>query len=160
MNVMQSTEATTPTATSTAARPAAALRLLGYGAVGAYFGIVLIKGQVADWFRIQEMFRLHQFHMFGIIGSAILTAMISVWLLRRLHARSLSGKQISVGDKSVSKGQVIGGLLFGFGWAATGACPGPLFAQIGSGATIVLVTLFSALVGTWLYGWLKPRLPH
>jgi uncharacterized membrane protein YedE/YeeE len=136
------------------------VRGVSYLLVGIYFGIILIKGQVADWFRIQEMFRLQQFHMFGIIGSAILTAMVSVWLLRRLNARSGRGDPISVGDKTSHKGQLIGGFIFGLGWAATGACPGPLFAQIGSGATVMILALGSALVGTWIYGWLRPHLPH
>jgi hypothetical protein len=135
-------------------------RGIGYLLVGVYFGIVLIKGQVADWFRIQEMFRLQQFHMYGIIGSAIVTAMISVWLLRRLNARSGRGDPIAVASKASHKGQLIGGFVFGLGWAATGACPGPLFAQIGSGHSIMLLALASALAGTWLYGWLRPRLPH
>lgn len=147
-------------ATSPDAARGRLVRSIGYLLVGVYFGIILIKGQVADWFRIQEMFRLQQFHMFGIIGSAILTAMVSVWLLRRLNARSGRGDPIAVGDKTSHKGQLIGGFIFGLGWASTGACPGPLFAQIGSGASIVLLTLASALVGTWIYGLLRPHLPH
>jgi uncharacterized membrane protein YedE/YeeE len=159
MNIMQSPTTTTP-ATAAPSRIAAVTRALGYMLVGAYFGIILIKGQVADWFRIQEMFRLQQFHMYGIIGSAIATAMFSVWLLRRLQARSTKGVPITVSSRQLNKGQIIGGILFGFGWAATGACPGPLFAQIGCGASIIVVTLLSALAGTWIYGWLRPRLPH
>ncbi len=135
-------------------------RLAGYLLAGVYFGIILIKGQVADWFRIQEMFRLQQFHMFGIIGSAILTAMVSVWLLRRTRARSTLGTPVSIGDKERHRGQALGGFIFGLGWAATGACPGPLFAQIGSGASFMLLALGSALLGTWLYGLVKPKLPH
>lgn len=148
------------TVTPASSRRGRLVRGAGYLLVGIYFGIVLIKGQVADWFRIQEMFRLQQFHMYGIIGSAILTAMASVWLLRRLGARSGRGGPVTISPKTTHRGQLIGGVIFGFGWAATGACPGPLFAQIGSGASIVLLTLFSALVGTWIYGWLRPRLPH
>lgn len=135
-------------------------RGIGYLLVGIYFGIVLIKGQVADWFRIQEMFRLQQFHMYGIIGSAILTAMLAIWLLRRMNARSGRGDPIAVEVKDSHKGQWIGGFIFGLGWAATGACPGPLFAQIGSGASVMILALASALAGTWIYGWLRPRLPH
>jgi uncharacterized protein len=156
MNAKPSTAA--PTAQATAAGSLA--RVIGYLLVGVYFGIILIKGQVADWFRIQEMFRLQQFHMFGIIGSAILTAMFSLWLLRRLNARSTLGKPITVNSKQRHHGQMIGGFIFGLGWAATGACPGPLFAQIGSGASIVLLTLASALLGTWIYGLVRPKLPH
>lgn len=147
-------------ATTTATRRGNLVRAAGYLAVGIYFGVILIKGQVADWFRIQQMFHLQQFHMFGIIGSAIVTAMAGVWLLRRMQARSSQGDLVSVGAKTLHKGQLIGGFVFGLGWAATGACPGPLFAQIGSGASIVLLTLAGALLGTWIYGWLRPRLPH
>ena len=147
-------------ATSANATRGRVMRGIAYLLVGVYFGIILIKGQVADWFRIQEMFRLQQFHMYGIIGSAIVTAMISVWLLRRMNARSGRGDPVSVAGKASHKGQLIGGFVFGLGWAATGACPGPLFAQIGSGHSIMLLALGSALAGTWLYGWLRPRLPH
>ncbi len=134
--------------------------MVGYVLSGAYFGIVLIKGQVADWFRIQQMFHLQQFYMFGVIGSAIVTAMISLWILKQLDIRSRSGEPLRVPVKPVNKGQLIGGLLFGLGWAATGACPGPIYAQLGAGNSIVLVTFVSALAGTWVYGRLRQRLPH
>ena len=145
---------------ATTSRRGQLVRGIGYLLVGVYFGIVLIKGQVADWFRIQEMFRLQQFHMYGIIASAIVTAMLAVWLLRRMNARSGRGEPVTVGRKASHKGQMIGGFIFGLGWAATGACPGPLFAQIGSGASIMILALASAVLGTWVYGWLRPRLPH
>lgn len=137
-----------------------AVRVLGYLLAGMYFGIVLIKGEVADWFRIQEMFRLEAFHMYGVIGSAILVAMTGIWILRRMQVRASSGERIAVRTRSADKGQLIGGLMFGFGWALTGACPGPLFAEAGAGYGIVLVAIASAFAGTWLYARLQARLPH
>lgn len=131
-----------------------------YLLVGVFFGLVFIKSEVISWFRIQEMFRFESFHMYGIIGSAVLVAMISVWLIKRFNIKTIDGEPIVLADKVFSKGQIIGGLLFGFGWALTGACPGPLFAQIGTGATVVVVTLLSAIGGTWVYGRLRDKLPH
>lgn len=131
-----------------------------YLLVGIFFGLVFIKSEVISWFRIQEMFRFESFHMYGIIGSAVLVAMISVWLIKRFNIKTIDGEPIVLADKVFSKGQIIGGLLFGFGWALTGACPGPLFAQIGTGATVIIVTLLSAIGGTWVYGRLRDKLPH
>lgn len=123
-----------------------------YLIAGVLFGIILVKSEVISWFRIQEMFHFQSFHMYGVIGSAVVTGMISYWLIRKLGLKTFDGKEIKFAPKKFHKGTVIGGLLFGFGWALTGACPGPLYAQIGNGASIVIVTLFSALVGTWVYG--------
>lgn len=133
---------------------------LRYLLAGTAFGVVLVKSEVVSWFRIQEMFRLQSFHLFGIMGSAIAMGMLSVWLIRRFGVKTLAGEPIVPGKKSFHKGQVYGGLLFGCGWAMTGACPGPLFAQIGAGAAVVTVTLLGALAGTWVYGFLRDRLPH
>jgi uncharacterized membrane protein YedE/YeeE len=133
---------------------------LKYLVVGILFGIVFVKAEVVSWFRIQEMFRLQSFHMYGIIGSAVLVGMISVWLLKKFNIKTIYGEPIVFHPKTFNKGQIIGGLLFGLGWALTGACPGPLFAQIGTGATVVAVTLLSAVAGTWVYGLLRDRLPH
>jgi len=127
---------------------------------GNAFGILLIKGEVISWFRIQEMFRLQSFHMYGIIASAIATGIISILLIKKFKLRTINKQEIIITPKKFQKGYVYGGLLFGFGWAITGACPGPLFAQIGSGATVVIVTLLSAIAGTWVYGFFKERLPH
>ncbi len=127
---------------------------------GIFFGILLIKGEVISWFRIQEMFRLESFHMYGIIGSAIMTGMISIFLLRKLRIKTINKEEIVLKPKKFHKGYIYGSLLFGFGWAITGACPGPLFAQIGSGATVVIITLLCAIAGTWVYGFLKEKLPH
>lgn len=131
-----------------------------YLLAGVLFGILLVKSEVISWFRIQEMFRLQSFHMYGVLGSAVITGIISVWLLKKFKAKTLQGEPIILQPKKFTKGQIYGGLLFGFGWAITGACPGPLYAQIGTGATVVVVTLLSAIAGTWLYGLLKEKLPH
>ncbi|MES3016668.1 MAG: DUF6691 family protein, partial [Bacteroidota bacterium] len=128
--------------------------------VGILFGIVFVKAEIISWFRIQEMFRLQSFHMYGIIGSAVVVGLISVLIIKKFDIRTLSGDKITFRDKTFSKGQIYGGLLFGLGWAVTGACPGPLFAQIGTGATVVIITFMSALAGTWTYGYLKEKLPH
>lgn len=127
---------------------------------GIFFGIVITKAELISWFRIQEMFRLQSFHMYGVIGSAVVTGMLSVWLIKKLKIKSLDGEPIKIADKKFNKGQIYGGLIFGFGWAITGACPGPLFAQIGTGALVVTVTLLSAIFGTWVYGKFREKLPH
>ena len=133
---------------------------LKYLFVGILFGIVFVKAEVVSWFRIQEMFRLQSFHMYGIIGSAVIVGIISVWLIKKLNIKTVYGEPIAISPKTFNKGQIYGGLIFGFGWAITGACPGPLFAQIGTGATIIIVTLLSAVAGTWVYGYFRDKLPH
>ncbi|MCF2443454.1 YeeE/YedE family protein [Dyadobacter sp. CY345] len=133
---------------------------LKYLLVGLVFGILFVKAEVISWFRIQEMFRLQSFHMYGIIGSAVVVGMVSVWLIKRFQIKTIHGERITFTDKKFNKGQIYGGLLFGLGWGLTGACPGPLFAQIGIGATVVLVTLLSAIAGTWVYGRFRENLPH
>lgn len=133
---------------------------LKYLFIGIAFGIVFVKAEIISWFRIQEMFRLESFHMYGVIGTAVLVGMISVFIIKKLNIKTLSGEKIVFKDKVFNKGQIYGGLIFGLGWAMTGACPGPLFAQIGTGATVILVTLLSAVAGTWTYGLLRERLPH
>ena len=131
-----------------------------YLLVGTFFGILFMKAEVISWFLIQEMFRLQSFHMFGIIGSAVFVAMISVFLIKKFNIKTIHGEPIVLKDKKFNKGQIYGGLMFGIGWAITGSCPGPLFAQIGTGATVVIVTLLSAIAGTWVYGKLRDKLPH
>lgn len=128
--------------------------------MGILFGIILIKAEVISWFRIQEMFRLQSFHMYGVIGSAVVVGMISVLLIKKLNIKTLYGEKIVLDNKKFNKGQIYGGLIFGLGWALTGACPGPLFAQIGYGSSVVIVTLLSALTGTWVYGFFREKLPH
>jgi uncharacterized membrane protein YedE/YeeE len=133
---------------------------LKYLIAGIFFGIVLVKAEVISWLRIQEMFRLQSFHMYGVIGSAVVTGIISVWIIKRFGIKTVYGEPVVILKKKFNKGQIYGGLLFGFGWAITGACPGPLFAQIGTGATVVCVTLLSAVAGTWVYGLIREKLPH
>lgn len=127
---------------------------------GTLFGIILTKSEVISWFRIQEMFRLESFHMYGVIGSAILVGVISVFTIKRFDIKTIYGEKVDLHSTPFNKGQVIGGLCFGFGWALTGACPGPLFAQIGTGATVTIITLLSAISGTWVYGLIREKLPH
>ena len=127
---------------------------------GILFGIILLKSEVISWFRIQEMFRLQSPQMFLVLGSAVVTGVISVWIIKKLKLKTINGQEITFPVKKFQKGQVFGGLMFGFGWALTGACPGPLFAQIGSGVTIVIVTTLSAVAGTWAYGRIRHKLPH
>ena len=133
---------------------------LKYLLVGLLFGIVFVKAEAASWFRIQEMFRLQSFHMFGVIGSAVAVGFLSVFLIKKFKIRTIYGEPIQFSTKTFNKGQIYGGLIFGFGWAITGACPGPLFAQIGTGATVIAVTLLSAIAGTWVYGYFREKLPH
>lgn len=133
---------------------------LKYLAAGILLGIVFVKSEIISWYRIQEMFRLQSFHMYGVIGSAVVTGAVSVWLIKRFRIKTIYGEPIVFHPKKFNKGQIYGGLLFGAGWALTGACPGPLFAQIGTGATVVAIVLISAVAGTWTYGFFREKLPH
>ena len=128
--------------------------------VGVLFGIVFVKAEIISWFRIQEMFRLQSFHMYGVIGSAVVVGALSVWAIKKFNIKTIHGEEVTFQSKKFNKGQIIGGLMFGLGWAMTGACPGPLFAQIGTGALVVIVVLLSAVAGTWMYGFLREKLPH
>jgi uncharacterized membrane protein YedE/YeeE len=131
-----------------------------YLVVGVFFGIVFVKAEIISWYRIQEMFRLHSFHMYGVIGTAVVTGAISVWLIKKFSLKTMQGEKVVLHERKFHWGYVIGGLMFGLGWAITGACPGPLFAQIGSGFLVIFVTLLSAIAGTWVYGLLQEKLPH
>ena len=131
-----------------------------YMIIGIAFGIVFVKAEIVSWFRIQEMFRLASFHMYGVICTAVVVGVISVFLIKKFNIKSLNGETITIAPKTFQKGQIYGGLLFGLGWALTGACPGPLFAQIGSGFGVVAVTFLSAVAGTWTYGYFKEKLPN
>jgi uncharacterized membrane protein YedE/YeeE len=133
---------------------------LKYTFVGILFGIVFVKAEIISWFRIQEMFRFESFHMYGVIGSAVVVGMISVLIIKKFNIKTIYGEPIKITPKVFNKGNIYGGLLFGMGWALTGACPGPLYAQIGTGVTVVVVTLLSAIIGTWFYGYFKDKLPH
>ena len=145
------------------ARPLSGAGLLVYLAIGTYFGIVVTKGEVVSWFRIQEMFRFQSFHMYGVIATALAVAMVSLALIKSRRVRTVRGDEIVVPPKELGRRGYrywIGGTLFGLGWSLAGACPGPIFALIGNGVTVYGVVLLSALLGTWLYGVLRPRLPH
>ncbi|MFC5285126.1 DUF6691 family protein [Pedobacter alpinus] len=133
---------------------------LKYLILGVLFGIVFVKAEIISWFRIQEMFRLSSFHMYGVIGTAVVVGLISVLIIKKFNIKTLEGEKVVFHPKTFNKGQIIGGLIFGLGWAITGACPGPLFAQIGSGFLAIIVTLLSAIAGTWLYGKFRDVLPH
>lgn len=127
---------------------------------GIVFGIILVKSEVISWFRINEMFKLQAFHMYGVIGSAVVVGMVSVLLIKRFKVKTISGDEVVIPKKQFTWGNVIGGLIFGLGWAITGACPGPLYALVGSGYLVVIVTLLSAIFGTWAYGAVRDKLPH
>jgi uncharacterized membrane protein YedE/YeeE len=133
-----------------------------YFLLGICFGIVLTKSEVLSWFRIQEMFRFESPRMYEIIASAVAVAAASVAIVKRLRLKTASGEPITIPPKQLGHGvrYAVGGTIFGLGWALTGACPGPLFALVGNGVTVMIAALASALVGTWLYGLLRPRLPH
>jgi uncharacterized protein len=138
------------------------LGLWAYFVVGTLFGIVITKGEVISWFRIQEMFRFQGFHMFGIFATALPTGILTVQAIKRWGAHTVRGESIAIPPKHFGRGirYIAGGVIFGLGWALTGACPGPLFALLGSGFGVIAVAIASALVGTWIYGLLRPRLPH
>ena len=128
--------------------------------LGFIFGVILIKAEVISWFRIQEMFRFQAFQMYGIIGSAVVIGIISIFLIKKYEVKTIHREEIKIVPKEFSKGNIFGGLIFGLGWAMTGACPGPLYALVGSGLLIIGVVLLSAVFGTWAYGCIKNKLPH
>ncbi|MCC3151572.1 YeeE/YedE thiosulfate transporter family protein [Hymenobacter sp. BT770] len=136
------------------------MKNLKYLVLGILFGIILTKSEVISWFRIQEMFRFQSFHMYGIIGSAIVVGLISIQLIKRFHVKTINGEEIRIADKQYNHGTWIGGIIFGLGWALTGACPGPLFALLGSGVAAAAVLILAALAGTWTYSALREKLPQ
>jgi uncharacterized membrane protein YedE/YeeE len=131
-----------------------------YVLVGIFFGIVFVKSEVVSWFRIQEMFRLSSFHMYGVIGTAVVVATISTLIIKKFKIKTVQGEDVVFSERPFHKGNIIGGLMFGFGWALTGACPGPMYGLIGSGFFVFIVALASAILGTYAYGMLKDKLPH
>ncbi|MBI9106975.1 MAG: YeeE/YedE family protein [Spirochaetales bacterium] len=137
------------------------LKHLKFLIIGIFFGIVLIKSEVISWFRIQEMFHFQSYFMYAIIGSAVVVGAISVQIIKRSNLKSFSGEEINLTGKPFNKvGNTLGGLIFGFGWALTGACPGPLYALLGAGYWAILIAIISALLGVIVYGYLRPKLPH
>ncbi len=159
---------TTPPPTQASSSLARARPLSGWGlgvylVLGTYFGVVITKTEVVSWFRIQEMFRFQSFHMYGVIASALVVGAASIAFMKSRRVRTVRGDEIVVPPKELGRRGTrywIGGTLFGFGWALAGACPGPIFALIGNGVTVYWVVLLNALFGTWVYGVLRPQLPH
>ena len=127
--------------------------------IGIVFGLALTKGEAISWFRIQEMFRFESFHMFGIFMTAIPTGAVGLYCIRKWQLKTVDGQPIEMPVKKYHHGIILGSLLFGFGWALTGACPGPLYAQIGSGVVVTVITLLSAVTGTWTFGRIQKYLP-
>ncbi len=134
-----------------------------YLLLGVYLGVVFLKTEAVSWFRIQEMFRFHAFHMYGIIGGAVSVGALGVFLIKRAGARTLTGRPIvfpTPEDTRPGPQHWIGGTIFGLGWGLLGACPGPIYALIGAGVWVMVVGLLAAMAGAWVYGFLRPRLPH
>ena len=137
------------------------MKLLKFFGIGIYFGVVLTKSEAVSWFRIQEMFYFQSFHMYGVILGAIAVGLITVTLIRVFHLKTVSGEEIKLKGKPFNRvGNTAGGVIFGLGWALAGACPGPLYALLGSGYWAILLAILGALLGTLAYGKLKPVLPH
>src|SRR5690606_24272963 len=129
--------------------------------IGVFFGIVMYKSEAVSWFRIFEMFNFESFHMYGIIGSALVLGIIIVQIIKRNNLKDIYGEPIKIADKEKGlKRTLLGGIVFGLGWALVGACPGPMFILLGAGYLSILVVIFGALLGTWFYGLLKDKLPH
>ena len=137
------------------------MKTLRYLSIGIFFGIVLFKAQVVSWYRIYEMFRFESFHMYGVIGVAVVCGMIVVQVIKKKGIKGHSGSAIDipVKDKGITR-YLIGGIIFGMGWAIAGACPGPMFVLLGSGAYSILIVIGSAILGTLLYGIVRHKLPH
>jgi uncharacterized protein len=133
---------------------------LKYVFVGVFFGIVFVKAEIVSWFRIQEMFRLSSFHMYGVIGTAVVVATISTLIIKKFNIKTIQGEEVIFSERPFNKGNIIGGLCFGLGWALTGACPGPMYGLIGSGFLVFVVALLSAVAGTYFYGVFQNKLPH
>jgi len=137
------------------------MKLLKYFIPGLLFGIVMTKSEAVSWYRIQEMFRFESFHMYGIIGTAVILGAALTYFIKKSSLRNMDGESIVFNPKQMSIPRyLIGGILFGLGWAMTGACPGPQFTLLGHGTISILIVIFSAILGTYVYGLLRSRLPH
>ncbi|MBK6390670.1 MAG: YeeE/YedE family protein [Saprospiraceae bacterium] len=137
------------------------MKMSRYILVGILLGITLYKTEAVSWFRIFEMFHFQSFHMYGIIMSAIAVGIVMIQIIKRKHLRSIEGKEIVINPKDTSwKRYIIGGFIFGLGWALAGVCPGPMFILLGSGYTVLIVFLLAAMTGTFAYGYFRKRLPH
>ena len=137
------------------------MKFIKYLLVGVVFGITLTKAEIISWYRIYEMFRFQSFHMYGVIGTSVVLGIVIIQFIKRSNLKSIEGEEISIPPKDRGwKRYFFGGTIFGLGWALTGACPGPLFIQVGNGFLVMLVAIAAALLGTYCYGILKDRLPH
>ena len=137
------------------------MHLLRYLLLGVFFGIIMTKSEAVSWFRIQEMFHFGSFHMYGIIGTAVVFGAIGIQVLKRLRVRSVTGSELKLAPKKMEIPRLLlGGTIFGLGWAITGACPGPLYVLFGQGIWVVAVIILSAVIGAFTYGVLRPKLPH
>jgi len=137
------------------------MKFLKFLFVGVFFGIVLVKSEVVSWYRIYEMFKFQSFHMYGIIGSAVILGAISVWAMKKLKVKSTEGKEIYLPPKEKSIVRYIsGGSIFGLRWAMAGACPGPMYILFGTGVYSMLIVIAAAVLGTFVYGIMKNKLPH
>ena len=137
------------------------MKYLKFLLVGIFFGIVLVKSEAVSWYRIYEMFRFQSFHMYGIIGSAVIVGVIAVWLIKRYKVKSIEDQEINLNPKDkVFTRYIAGGSIFGLGWALAGACPGPMFVLVGTGILSMLIVIAAAVLGTFVYGLIKDRLPH
>lgn len=137
------------------------MKTIRYILMGIFFGIIMTKSEAVSWYRIQEMFRFQSIFMYGIIGTAVATGMVVVAIIRMFHLKDTSGEPISFEPKDKRwKKYILGGIIFGIGWALTGACPGPVFVLLGQGYTVMIMVIAGALAGTFTYGYIKPRLPE
>lgn len=137
------------------------MKSLKFIVAGILFGVIMSKSEAISWFRIQEMFRFQSFHMYGLMGTAIVLGSLAVVFIKRVKINDYQGNPIDFQDKDKSFPRyILGGTIFGLGWALTGACPGPMFVDIGHGYFGMLIVIFGALAGTYLYGVIKNRLPH
>jgi uncharacterized protein len=137
------------------------MKFLKYLLVGIFFGIVLVKSEAVSWYRIYEMFKFQSFHMYGIIGSSVALGVLFIWLIKKLGLRSIKGEKIEIvpKEKGVTR-NLLGGAIFGLGWALAGTCPGPMFVLVGTGVFSMLIVIAAAVLGTFIYGVLKNKLPH
>jgi len=137
------------------------IKTLKYILLGFYFGFVLIKSEAVSWYRIVEMFHFQSFHLFGVIGSAVVTGIVSIFLIKRLYLTTLDDEVVDLTPKPIRfKANFFGGILFGLGWSLVGACTAPLFIHFGAGSYIIIVALAAAILGTFIYGTIKHKLPH
>lgn len=137
------------------------MQYLKFIVLGIVFGAVMVKAEIISWFRIFEMFNFQSFHMFGIIGSAVLIGAVGTYILKKTNAKTIAGDEIIFSSKNMSVTRyLVGGIFFGLGWALVGACPGPMFVLLGAGYLPIFIVIVGAVIGTFLYGILRNRLPH